>query len=460
MCGLCKAVGYTTSTGHEIIDGLLSGAKWQGPVSYSFPQVASAYAYKGEVDTEFYTASRLQKDAASFAIDKDFGASANDGFSIEGFTAVEVTLTTANDANIRVAQSALPPTAWAYLPGTDTEAGDVWLGAYAQINYPKAGDYGWHTVLHEMGHSMGLKHGHEALNGFDALPTEYDSLETTIMTYRSYEGSGTTGYSYENWGAPQTFMMADIAALQEMYGADFDTNSSDTVYSWTQGEGSTYVDGAKAIYAGGDVIFATIWDGGGNDTYDLSKFKSRLEIDLAPGSSSTFATAQLSNLGQGHTASGNIYNALQYQDDDRSLIENAIGGKNSDRINGNIADNGLTGGAGNDVLLGLDGNDALTGGRGNDNLQGGSGDDILLGGRGADTFVFNASDAGQDTILDFKGAEDSIRILPGSSDLDVQTLLDRAVQLDSDVLIVIDELHTIRLADFQLEHLRGEMLDI
>ena len=39
---------------------------------------------------------------------------------------------------------------------------------------PVAGNYGWFGVLHELGHSLGLKHGHE--NGVDGpLPANVNS---------------------------------------------------------------------------------------------------------------------------------------------------------------------------------------------------------------------------------------------------------------------------------------------
>lgn len=73
------------------------------------------------------------------------------------------------------------------------------------------------------------------------------------------------------------------------------------------------------------MIFATIWDGGGTDTYDLSAYTDALEIDLRPGQHSVFDTDQLANLGYGETARGSIFNAQQYEGDSRSLIENATG---------------------------------------------------------------------------------------------------------------------------------------
>ena len=70
----------------------------------------------------------------------------------------------------------------------------------------------------------------------------------------------------------------------------------------------------------------TIWDGGGNDTYDFSNYTTNLSVNLQPGSWTTASTAQLANLGNGHTAIGNIANAYLYNNNPASLIENAVGG--------------------------------------------------------------------------------------------------------------------------------------
>ena len=76
------------------------------------------------------------------------------------------------------------------------------------------------------------------------MPAAQDSLEFTVMTYRSYVGAPTSGYSFEQWGAPQSYMMLDIAALQTMYGADFGTRPGDDTYSWNPLTGEMSVDGA------------------------------------------------------------------------------------------------------------------------------------------------------------------------------------------------------------------------
>jgi serralysin len=469
MCGLYNSVGAVTSTGDARIDGLISGIAWDGPITYAFPINTSSYRYGGETETEFYRANNAQKTAVSFSLDREFGSAANDGFSVEGFTNASISLGAESDATIRAAQSALPPTSWAYLPGGDEQAGDVWLGVYSNVSTPKAGNYAWHTILHEMGHALGLKHGHDALNGFEALPSEYDTLEQSIMTYRSHPGASTAHYTYDTWGAPQTFMIADIAALQRIYGASFDTNNGDTVYSWRQGNGDTFVNGEQAIDAGGSQIFATIWDGGGEDTYNLSRFRSRLSIDLEPGEASIFNREQLSNLGPDYNASGNIYNALQYEGDRRSLIENAIGGRNRDSITGNAADNALSGRQGHDQLYGRDGNDTLTGGLGRDYLSGEAGDDILLGGRdadrlsggagndtltggsGNDLFIFRG-DIGADTITDFRNGADRI-VIETEAAPDLAAIIAGAQQIGDDVLITLGESETVTLRNFRVADL-------
>ena len=187
-------------------------------------------------------------------------------------------------------------------------------------------------------------------------------------------------------------MMYDIAALQRMYGADFTTNAGDTVYSWNPTDGTTYVDGNVAIDPGGNRIFETIWDGGGIDTYDLSNYSTDLSLDLNPGYHSVFSQAQLADLDifGGHTARGNVFNALQYNGDVRSLIENAKGGSGNDQIVGNAANNILYGNDGNDSLTGFAGNDALLGGNGNDWLDGHVGNDQMYGGDGNDIYYVDS----------------------------------------------------------------------
>ena len=135
------------------------------------------------------------------------------------------------------------------------------------------------------------------------------------------------------------------------------------------GLGRTWVDGEVGLDPGGEVIFTTIWDGGGRDRYDLSAYRRDLRLDLRPGEHSVLDRDQLADLGGGPNgghARGSVFNALQYRGDRRSLIEVATGGAGDDRLTGNGGGNRLVGGGGDDRLAGLAGRDVLVGGRGDD----------------------------------------------------------------------------------------------
>lgn len=382
-----------TRSGNQLIDGQLSGVKWVGALTYSDPALASAYTYFSDDDGDGISAqdegfsrlsaAQLSAVHAVMSADADTTA-ARAGFSVEGLTGLDVSYAAVGSgaADVRLANSTDPGTAYAYYPNSSSSGGDVWFGLSGSD--PVVGTYDHHGVMHEIGHALGLKHGHETW-GYGPLPVENDSHEYSIMTYRSYPGSPGDFYTNDAYDGPQSFMMADIAALQYMYGADFTTNAGDTTYRWTPGVGTTFVDGQAAMTPGGDRIFLTVWDGGGQDTYDLSAYAGALAIDLAPGGYSTFSYWQRADLGGGYLARGNVYNALQFQGDARSLIENAIGGAGADVLRGNVAANRLSGGWGADRLEGLAGADVLRGGLGQDVLLGGDGDDMLDGDGGSDT---------------------------------------------------------------------------
>ena len=192
-------------------------------------------------------------------------------------------------------------------------------------------------------------------------------------------------------------------------------------------------------------------------------------------------------LGGRHLASGNIYNALQYENDPRSLIEDAIGGSGDDRMTGNAAANMLFGGVGLDHLSGDAGSDRLLGDCGRDRLfgvadadilrggcdadrlEGGAGDDLLYGGKGADTLdggagndllfgrddrdIFHfAKGGGSDTIADYQDGTDAVSL--GSFGLsDAREALSHAGQVGKDVVFTFGDGDVLTLSNVDIRDL-------
>ena len=361
---------YVSATNNAEIDGLLSGYKWSGTITYSFPDAP------GDFSNPYYGGSGEPTTSGFASVPGQIQTAINYAIGlILGYTNADIQYAGTNGADLMIAQSpAANPTAYAYYPGNYAPGGDIWFGTQYDFSLAKLGNYYFTTALHELGHAFGLKHSHEAEGPANVtVPSAHDSSEYTVMSYRSYVGASTTGgYTNEAYGYSQTYMANDILALQAMYGADYTTQSGNTVYTWNSTTGQQFINGVGQLAPGGGVggsanrIYETVWDGGGVDTYDLSNYTTNLSINLNPGASSVFSSVQLANLGNGHYASGNVYNAYLYNGDARSYIDNAIGGSGNDTILGNAIANALNGGGGNDTITGGAGNDGINGGAGTD----------------------------------------------------------------------------------------------
>ena len=400
------------ATGSKLIDSLLASTRWgDSTVTYGFTSSSSQYGSSygmGETTTGYQPLSATQTTAVKSAL-AAWGELIN----------LKIVETSGNDADLRIASSSAPNTAWAYTPGSGAEAGDVWFGTTkGYYNNPVAGNYAKLTFIHELGHALGLGHPHESVfgagggnyvadNGQDVCPccagavhdllpvhegaqgqatatihagaaevasgnpayfgsdvsaNTVDAMAYSVMSYSSYANDGRGGYTNGTWDYAQSPMVRDIAAIQSLYGANYTTRGGDTIYSWSATTGEKFIDGVGQGAPGGNKVFETIWDGGGRDTIDLSNYTSNLKVDLAPGGWIDFGNSQVANLGLGHTAPGNVAMSLLFEGDTRSFIENAVGGTGNDLIKGNAGDNFLIGGAGDDRIEGGDGNDILAGG--------------------------------------------------------------------------------------------------
>lgn len=305
----------------------------------------------------------------------------------------------------------------------------------------KAGGYGYLTVIHELGHGLGLAHPFET--GSSGLSAVYGTEVGTsnlisIMAYAEWGIDPATGYASFDIASPIGTVQSldyghfltpdalDIAAVQHLYGANLNQDDGD-------GDGSAddvyWLPRSNREGTG----WTTIWDTGGEDWIrQAGRKEAHISLqptvidgdDFTPG-----GISQVKGVLGGYMIADDFTGALtDEQGGFRGvLIENAAGGGKADLIEGNDAANELLGrggwdrvyglggrdeiygGNGRDVLSGGDSNDrlygegdkdTLWGGRGSDRLYGGEGNDTLNGGTGADLFVFAAGD-GIDTIKDF-----------------------------------------------------------
>jgi Ca2+-binding RTX toxin-like protein len=374
--GVPAATTSVTTSGDINTDALLANARWtDAAITYSFTDNYANDYEAGYLGAAVHSTSFVALSAAQQAAARAWIGAGGQFDNVSGLAPIELTGAADRDATIRMAVSNDPGTAYAYLPnGSFTEGGDVWFNP-TYYNSPTIGNYAFHTFGHELGHALGLEHGHES-NPL-AMNTDRDSMEFSIMTYRPYIGASTTaGYGNETWGFAQSLMMYDIRAIQQMYGAEFGYNSTNTTYTFSLTTGEMFTNGVSQGLPGANRIFRTVWDGNGVDTYDFANYTTNLAVDLTPGGWSdlsvggTFQKAKLDAVFGTNTYSrGHVFNALQYNGDVRSLIENAHGGTGNDSLKGNSANN---------LLLGNGGADTIEGGSGNDTINGGLGSDVAV----------------------------------------------------------------------------------
>jgi Ca2+-binding RTX toxin-like protein len=318
---------------------------------------------------------------------------------------------------------------------------DSWsLGAFnSGLDYMRkaaelgGGQYAYWTVIHEIGHSLGLKHTHSESTG-DALAVVGKYMDNEMYSVMSYNPASNANA----YGHAVTMMALDVGALQALYGTETyaDANSTYTLLD-ARGGALNMTEGAVSIGR----AYYCIWDSGGADTIRYGNSNSSVLINLNDATLNTSADTsdikamivelrvtnffkdlstalQQEITDKWHHAGGFFshvltdssagYKAISggFSIAHGAEIENATGGTASDLIIGNEGANTLKGAGGNDTILGGDGADTLYGGAGSDSIDGGRGDDDLYGNSGADRFVFS-NGYGFDVIFDF-GKGDTI----------------------------------------------------
>lgn len=257
-----------------------------------------------------------------------------------------------------------------YFAGTEIFSSEVQIDD--SMTSVTTGSLGYLTLLHEVGHALGLKHtgnyGPSDTGPF--LTAGEDYIQNTVMSYNS------NSLVNEDVNAPISPMIYDIAAIQALYGVNRNYLNGNTLYSY---------NGARQTL--------TIWDGGGNDTIDASSYKGGgATIDLREG------VDNVTKIGQTL-----VWIAVG------AHVENAMGTSANDTLTGDDNANLITGDGGDDHIAGLGGNDTLYGGVGIVDPSDGS--DTIAGGDGADYIVGNTGDDvlyGGIGVADSEGSSDTI----------------------------------------------------
>lgn len=245
-------------------------------------------------------------------------------------------------------------------------AGDIWLNTVTPLSDPALpGSAEFRALLQAVGHSLGLttpglySSGGPAASYAADAPFWQDSRQFTVMSAFAADEVTGAGLPAGIGGAalePDTLGIADMLALQQIYGVNSTTRLGDDTYGFGSNLGGVY------DFDQNFDPMLTIWDAGGFDTLDLWRYSADQVIRLEAGGQSSIG-GFANNLGIAHGA----------------MIEAAKGGRGDDSIYGNAVANLLQGNQGADMLFGGFGNDSLYGGSGSDSLYGGDGADILWG---------------------------------------------------------------------------------
>lgn len=321
-------------------------------------------------------------------------------------------------------------------------------------NYDE-GSFGFQTILHELGHAMGLQHPWE---GGITLDTAIDDQWHTVMTYRN------------SWPCTDHLGSLDVAAMQAQYGsaaatADLVLSLGAGILTVTGGAADDSILGVAGQNrlnggAGADSLYGrqdddTLRGGTGDDRAWGNVGSDRLYGEagddalwsMSSDAGWTTGNDQLYGGDGRDTLTGGSSNDQLFGGKGRDLLDGRDsadvlrGGTGADSLYGGTAggswgnqtlygDTGedvLSGGNGGDQLYGGAQNDSLNGGAGWDSLYGGDGNDLMqagggatvdyfTGGAGADTLLFLAADGGSQMFLtDFTRGEDRIDL----SDLNV-----------------------------------------
>ena len=336
---------------------LLGSAK---TMNFTFPTSLPSYDTSTADAVGYLPFNTLQQAFARLAL--------NYVASVVGLSFVETSVAAAANTITFANNTQIGSAGYASHPSDSLLGNDLFLSRDQVGNLtPADGSYAALTLIHELGHSLGLKHpfSHPDADGDIGegpyLPTTEENTTWTVMSYT---------------GAPAQYHLIysplDIAALQYLYGPSKTSRTGNDTYTLSTAAPNF------------------IWDGAGTDTLSAGSQTQAVTLYLEPGYWG-YVGSKAANI----TAPGQV--TVNFG----TVVENVIGGSGNDTLTGNDANNSLDGGAGNDTLYGGAGDDffdwdAANRG-GNDAFYGGTGNDIYVLDSSLDS-VIESSSEGTDTV--------------------------------------------------------------
>ena len=240
-----------------------------------------------------------------------------------------------------------------YISGTGNDSlwsalnGDIWLNNYHSSLWSgtiSPGAQAFAILLHEMGHSLGLIH--PADGTYSAGQSIYYTIMGADGAENPFPGMTTVGPS-SSAVYVSGLQMDDMWAIQDIYGANFETRLSDDIYGMGHGFSSSSSTG----------FVSTIWDGGGQNVIDARSYTGAAIINLNQGEFSSLGPGDTGYVASsGHSAyagpngwenpNGYNFNGIAYQNlaiADGTVIQDAIGTQGADTLVGNLWNNVLAG---------------------------------------------------------------------------------------------------------------------
>jgi len=359
MCSICfntehltseNAAGVDASLGNagfwsnDYINGLIWGGGWTGPADVYYTIDEGTYGGEG---WELHEVTAIQNAVAAYNNVCNIDLS----YVLPGDPNVNIIFGTLSNVDFYNAFGVSALGIHEVPDGTDMfDLGpEVCIGVYNYDFFSQdfdsfdIGGFDYITLIHELGHGLGLAHPHD--NGgyssvFPGVTSSFgdygDDFQNqgifTTMSYNDgwqsvYPSHSDVGYGYQ--GTPMAF---DIAALQILYGANNSYNTGNNTYYLPTVNGQNQ-----------NTYWSCIWDAGGTDTISNvgSSISCNINLNEAPlvGEYAGGYVSWNNNIVGGFTIANGV------------IIENANGGDGDDDITVNSASNVIDGNGGTDYVF-------------------------------------------------------------------------------------------------------------